>query len=40
MAAKVFLEQMASEHAVKIHKEVILPANLIIRKSSSKILKK
>ena len=40
MAAKVFLEQMASEHAVKIHKEVILPANLIIRKSSSKIPKK
>ena len=37
MAAKVFLEQMASEQTVKIHKKVILPAKLVIRKSSSKI---
>tara|TARA_R110000737_G_scaffold203747_1_gene222673 strand:- start:2629 stop:3654 length:1026 start_codon:yes stop_codon:yes gene_type:complete len=37
MAAKVFLEQMDSEQSVKIHKKVILPAKLVIRKSSSKI---
>lgn len=37
MAAKVFLEQMDSEQSAKIHKQLILPSKLIIRKSSSKI---
>ena len=36
MAAKVFLEQIESNQDVKIHKDVVLPAKLIIRKSSSK----
>ncbi|MGO4918092.1 LacI family DNA-binding transcriptional regulator [Maribacter spongiicola] len=36
MAAQVFLEQVESEQSVKIQKNVILPAKLIIRKSSSK----
>lgn len=36
MAAKVFLEQIESNQNVKIHKDVVLPAKLIIRKSSSK----
>lgn len=36
MAAKVFLEQMESDQSVKIHKKVVLPINLLIRKSSSK----
>ncbi|TLP77062.1 LacI family DNA-binding transcriptional regulator [Maribacter sp. ACAM166] len=37
MAAKVFLEQMDSEQSVKIHKNVMLPSKLVIRKSSSKM---
>ncbi|MDO6470363.1 LacI family DNA-binding transcriptional regulator [Maribacter sp. 1_MG-2023] len=36
MAAKVFLEQIESNQDVKTHKDVVLPAKLIIRKSSSK----
>jgi LacI family transcriptional regulator len=35
-AAKVFLEQIENEQTVKICKNVILPAKLIVRKSSSK----
>lgn len=36
MAAKVFLEQMEGTDAIKIHKNVVLPAKLITRKSSTK----
>ncbi|WP_405381030.1 LacI family DNA-binding transcriptional regulator [Maribacter sp. LLG6340-A2] len=36
MAAKVFLEQMENDQSIKIHKKVVLPIKLIIRKSSSK----
>lgn len=38
MAAKVFLEQMDSDQSVKIHKKVVLPIKLVIRKSSSRNL--
>ncbi|WP_419214081.1 LacI family DNA-binding transcriptional regulator [Maribacter sp. X9] len=37
MTAQVFLEQMDSEEKMKIQKIVVLPAKLIIRKSSSKL---
>lgn len=36
MAARVFLEQMEDTDAIKIHKNVVLPAKLITRKSSTK----
>ncbi len=36
MAAKVFLEQMENNAIMKVHKNVVLPAKLIIRKSSTK----
>lgn len=36
MAAKVFLEQMENGDTIKVHKNVVLPAKLIVRKSSTK----
>ncbi|MEP2281108.1 LacI family DNA-binding transcriptional regulator [Maribacter sp.] len=36
MAAKVFLDQIENRQDVKLHQDVVLPAKLIIRKSSSK----
>jgi LacI family transcriptional regulator len=36
MAAKVFLEQIENGDNIKVHKNVVLPAKLIIRKSSTK----
>lgn len=37
VAAKVLLEQLESGHNIKIHKKVIIPSKLIIRKSSLKV---
>jgi len=38
MAAQVFLEHMENGDTIKVHKNVVLPAKLIVRKSSTRLV--